>query len=190
VYADDNELWLSAGFEKDLPAQWRLEVEQGLRFKDQFTTYKNTYTEVFLSKKLEGGLRLLGSYRYSVYDDKERQRVSLGGLYKKAYPPYSLEYRTELQWKRGGAGKDVFRNRLTLERKVHKKIKPYVSAEIFHLLDGGLHGVDEYRLSAGLTWALRSHQALKVFYAFHEEDLTRSNSEKINVLGVNYEYEF
>ena len=53
---DDNEFWTSITFEKKLPLSFKIELEQELRFKDQLSTFKQTFSEVSVSYKVFKGL--------------------------------------------------------------------------------------------------------------------------------------
>ena len=54
--ADDTESWNSIGFETKLPYSIKLELEQGLRLKDQLSSFKQTFTELSISYKIIDGM--------------------------------------------------------------------------------------------------------------------------------------
>ncbi|SVB95043.1 uncharacterized protein METZ01_LOCUS247897, partial [marine metagenome] len=87
--ADDSESWTSVSFEKKLPNSLRLEFEQELRLDDQLSTFKQTFSELSLSYKVFDGLSFQIPYRYSTYENKIKQRLSIGGSYKYSFKPLS-----------------------------------------------------------------------------------------------------
>ena len=76
---DDNEFWTSITLEKKLPFSFKLKLEQELIFKDQLPTFKQAFSEVSVSYKVFKGLRIKIPYRYVIFEDKTKQRLSLGG---------------------------------------------------------------------------------------------------------------
>ena len=63
---DDNEFWTSITFEKNLPLSLKFELEQELRFKDQLSTFKQTFSEISVSYKVFKGQRIKIPYRYLI----------------------------------------------------------------------------------------------------------------------------
>ena len=94
---DDNEFWTSITLEKNLPLSLKLELEQELRFKDQLSTFKQTFSEISVSYKVFKGLRINVPYRYIIFEDKTKQRLSLGGSYKFSLKPISFKTRNKFQ---------------------------------------------------------------------------------------------
>jgi hypothetical protein len=46
--ADDNQLWTAIVLAKDLPGKFDLELNQEIRYKDNFSTFKKSITEIGL----------------------------------------------------------------------------------------------------------------------------------------------
>jgi hypothetical protein len=186
--ADDNELWTSVSFEKKLPYSLKLEFEQELRLEDQLSTFKQTFSELSLSFKVFDGLSLQVPYRYSAYENKIKQRLSIGGSYKYSFKPLSLKYRTRIQrtYEKNETPEDLIRNKCTIEYKLNKSIKPYVSGELSHSYDEDPVQLEEYRLSFGLTVDINKKNSIKIFYVFKKEDLTKPDPDEIGVFGLAY----
>ena len=187
---DDTHTWTSIGFEKNLPHSFSLEFEQELRIKDRLSTFSQTISEVSLSYKVIDGLNISIPYRYAVFDDKIKQRLSLGASYKYKFNPISLKCRTKLQ---RSFGKEkthgyLIRNKLIIVYKLRKKIEPYCSGELFHKFNKSNNELDEYRVSFGLAVDLPRKSSIKIFYIFKNEDLTKTNPDKINVFGLSYTF--
>ena len=187
---DDTHTWTSIGCEKKLPHSLSLEFEQELRIKDQLSTFSQTFSEVSLSYKVIDGLNISIPYRYAVFDDKIKQRLSLGASYKYNFNPISLKYRTKLQqsFEKEKTHEYLIRNKLIIVYKLRKRIEPYCSGELFHKFNKSNNELDEYRVSFGLAVDLPRKSSIKIFYIFKNEDLTRANPDKINVFGLSYTF--
>ena len=135
--ADDNESWTSIGFEKKLPYKLKLEFEQELRFKDQISTFKQTFSDISLSYKVFDGLRIQIPYRYIVYKDKIKQRLSFSGSYKYSFKPVDLKYRTKFQrtYEDKESTDDMIRYKFSIQYKLSKKVEA-LAAEKDRKLNG------------------------------------------------------
>jgi len=187
---DDTQAWTSIGFEKKLPHSLSLEFEQELRFKDQFSTFSQTFSEVSLSYKVFDGLNISIPYRYAVFDDKIKQRLSLGVSYRYSLKPISLKYRAKLQrsYEKDKIPEQLIRNKFILQYKLSKKIKPFFSGELFHQSNTNNNQLDEYRISFGIAVDLPWKSSIKIFYIFKKEDLTKTNPEKRNIFSLSYRF--
>ena len=187
---EDTQAWSSIGFEKNLPYSLSLEFEQEFRLKDQLTTFSQTFSEVSLSYKVIDGLNIGIPYRYTVFDDKTKQRLSLGVSYKYSIKPISLKYRAKLQrsYEKDKIPEQLIRNKFILQYKLSKKIEPFLSGELFHQSNTNNNQLDEYRVSFGLAVDLPRKSSIKIFYIFKNEDLTKTNPEKINVFSLSYRF--
>ena len=188
--ADDNESWTSIGFEKKLPYKLKLEFEQELRFKDQISTFKQTFSDISLSYKVFDGLRIQIPYRYIVYKDKIKQRLSFSGSYKYSFKPVDLKYRTKFQrtYEDKESTDDMIRNKFSIQYKLGKKVEPYISGELFHPYNGEPKQLDEYRISFGLTVDIMKKNSIKIFYIFKKEGLAKSDPYEVNVFGLAYSF--
>ena len=186
--ADDSESWTSVSFEKKLPNSLRLEFEQELRLDDQLSTFKQTFSELLLSYKVFDGLSFQIPYRYSTYENKIKQRLSIGGSYKYSFKPLSLKYRARIQrtYEDGEDSEDMIRNKCTVDYKMNKSIKPYISTEIFSPINEDPVQLEEYRMSFGLTVDIMKNNSIKIFYIFKKEDLAKIDPVEINVFGLAY----
>ncbi len=189
---DDNQSWTSIGFETKLPYSLKLEFEQELRLKDQLSTFNQTFSEVSLSYKVFDGLKIDIPYRYAIFEDKIKQRLSFSGSYKYSFKPISLKYRTKFQrtYEKEKTPEDLIRNKFTFEYKLSKKIEPYVSGELFHLFNTDNDQFDEYRVSFGFAVDLPRKKSIKIFYTYKKEDITKSSPDEINVFGVAYNFKW
>ena len=82
-YAEnDNQSWTKISFEKKLPYSLKLELMQGLRLKDQLSTFNLAFFEASLLYKSSNGLKISIPYRYTIFDDKTKHRLSFGVSYQ------------------------------------------------------------------------------------------------------------
>ena len=189
---DDNESWTSIGFERNLPFSLELEFEQELRLNNQLSTFKQTFSEVSISYEVFDGLKIQIPYRYAVFENKIKQRLSFGGSYKYSFKPVSLKYRTKFQRTNedGELPEELIRNKFTIEYKLGKKIEPYLSGELFHLYNTNHNQLDGFRVSFGFAVDLPRKNSIKIFYIYKKEDITKSSPDEINVFGLAYSFKW
>ena len=193
--ANDHQSWTKISLEKKIPFFLKLELAQGLRLKDQISTFNQAFFELSLSYKDSNGLRINIPYRYTIFEDKIKHRLSFGASYQYSIKPISLKYRIkfyslyengESLGKDGATLGDLIRSKFTIKYKSGKKTNPYISGELFHLLNTNNNPLDEYRASFGIEIDLPRKNSINIFYLFKKEDITRSSPDEINVFGLSY----
>ena len=198
LYGTDNhQSWSKVSLDKKIPFSLKLQLVQGLRFKDHVSTFNQAFFELSLSYKDSNGLRINIPYRYTIFEDKIKHRLSFGVSYQYSFKPVSLKYRIkyyrlyengEPLGEGGEALGDLIRNKFTIKYKSGKKTNPYISGEWFHLLNTDNNPLDEYRVSFGIEIDLPRKNSINIFYIFKKEDLSKSNPDKINVFGLSYTF--
>jgi len=193
--ADDHQSWTKVSLEKKIPYSLKLELSQGLRLKDQLSTFNQTFFEASLSYKDSNGLRINIPYRYTVFEDKIKHRLSFGASYQYSFKPVSLKYRIKFYrlYENGESlGENsvpfgnLIRNKFTIKYKSGKKINPYISGELFHILNTNNNPFDEYRASFGIEINLPRKNSINFFYIIKKEDITKSSPDEINIFGLSY----
>ena len=193
--ADDNQSWTKISFEKKIPYSLKLELAQSLRLKDKLSTFNQAFFEVSLSYKDSNGLRINIPYRYTIFEDKIKHRLSFGASYQYSFKPVSLKYRMKYYrlydngepiGEDGEALGDLIRSKFTIKYKSGKKTNPYISGELFHLLNTNNNPLDEYRASFGIEIDLPRKNSIIIFYILKKEDITKSSPDEINVFGLSY----
>ena len=196
-YAEsDNQSWTKISFEKKLPYSLKLELAQGLRLKDELSTLNLAFFEAALSYKKSNGLKISIPYRYTIFEDKIKHRLSLGVSYQYTFNPISLKSRIkyyrlyengESIGENGVALGDLIRNKFTIKYKLGKKISPYISGELFHLYNNTDNNpFDEYRGSFGMEVNLPGKNSINLFYIFKKEGIINLNPNEINIIGLHY----
>ena len=190
--ADDTESWSSIGFETKLPYSIELELDQGLRLKDQISSFKQTFTQVSVAYEIIDGMKIFVPIRYAIFEDKTKQRISAGGSYKYDLKPLSFKIRSKFQmtFEENEPSRELVRNKFSIDYKINKKFKSYISGEVFHLYDLDQYQYDEYRISTGMNMSIKKKRQLKISYTYKLEDLTRSNTNQINIFGIGYNFKF
>ena len=193
--AGDHQSWTKVSLEKKIPFSLKLELAQGLRLKDYVSTFNQAFFELSLSYKDSNGLRINIPYRYTVFEDKIKHRLSFGVSYQYSFKPVSLKYRIKYYrlYENGeplGEGGvtlgDLIRSKFTIKYKSGKKTNPYISGEWFHLLNTDNNPLDEYRASFGIEIDLPRKNSINFFYIFKEESIANSDQNVINVIGLSY----
>ena len=193
--ANDHQSWTKVSLEKKIPYSLKLELSQGLRLKDQLSTFNQTFFEASLSYKDSNGLRINIPYRYTVFEDKIKHRLSCGASYQYSFKPVSLKYRMKYYrlyengepiGEDGEALGNLIRSKFTIKYKSGKKTNPYISGELFHLLNTNNNPLDEYRASFGVEIDLTRKNSINFFYILKKQDITKSSPDEINVFGLSY----
>jgi len=193
--SDDHQSWTKVSFEKKIPFSLKLELAQGLRLKDYISTFNQAFFEVSLSYKDTNGLRINIPYRYTIFEDKIKHRLSFGASYQYSFKPVSLKYRIKFYrlyengeplGEDGLTLGDLIRSKFTIKYKTGKKTNPYISGELFHLLNTNNSPLNEYRVSFGIEIDLPRKNSINIFYMFKKEDITKSSPDEINVFGLSY----
>ena len=193
--ADDHQSWTKVSLEKKIPFSLKLELAQGLRLKEYVSTFNQAFFELSLSYKDSNGLRINIPYRYTVFENKIKHRLSVGASYQYSFKPVSLKYRIKYYrlYENGeplGEDEeilgDLVRSKFTIKYKTGKKTNPYISGELFHLLNTNNNPLDEYRASFGIEIDLPRKNLINFFYIFKKEDITKSSPEEISIFGLSY----
>ena len=193
--AGDHQSWTKVSLEKKIPFFLKLELAQGLRLKDYVSTFNQAFFELSLSYKDSNGLRINIPYRYTIFEDKIKHRLSFGASYQYSFKPVSIKYRIkyyklyengEPLGEDGEALGDLIRSKFTIKYKSGKKTNPYISGELFHLLNTNNNPLNEYRASFGIEIDLPRKNSINFFYILKNEDITKSSPFEINVFGLSY----
>ena len=176
---------ISYGF--NLPHSIKLDCEQSLRLTGQKLAFKQTFTELTLSKQIINDLKLFMPIRYAIFDDKIKNRISLGGIYKITIKPMKFKYKTRFQrtHEKSKSPDDLFRNKLYAHFKLSKKFEPFLSCEIFHPANSNNNVLNEYRLSFGTNLNLPRKKSLKLYYQYKVEDLNKKYPYENHIIGLS-----
>ena len=154
------------------------------------SSFKQTFTQVSIAYEIIDGMKIFVPIRYAIFEDKTKQRISAGGSYKYDLKPLSFKYRSKFQitFEENETSRELVRNKFSIDYKINKKLKSYISGEVFHLYDLDQYQYDEYRISTGMNVSIKKKRQLKIFYTYKLEDLTRSSTNQINIFGIGYNF--
>ena len=177
---------VSYGFK--LPYSLKLVCEQSLRLSGKEQSFKQTFTELTLSYKIIDDLSVIIPIRHAIFDDKVKNRISLGGAYKIGMKPFKIRFKTRFQktYEKNEDPDEVYRNKLYAYYKLSKKLEPFFSYEIFHPANSNNHSLNEYRFSLGTDFDLPRKRSLKLYYQFKAEDLNKKSPDEAHIIGLTF----
>ena len=158
--------------------------------KEQFSAFKQTHSELSIAYKLLDNLKIEIPYRYTLYKNKVKQRLSLSGFQKYKIMPFSLKHRVKYQWtfEEKKSTERLIRNKFYILYKFKKRVEPFISGEIFHFHQMEKYQFDELRLSLGLGIDFSKIQSLKISYTLKSEDLSKEKPDLINIFLITYSF--
>ncbi len=195
VHADsDTELWSEISARHKLDRRWRLSLTQGLRMSEAGSRFADSLTDVGMTVRAARWLRLGAGYRLAYKqkrnDDMElRHRLDFDARAKLRAGKLSGFYRLRLQRQyRPDGTLHSLRNRIGVEYAASRRVAPFASAELFHLLDGKGDGVEvgKFRLTMGTSYDWRS-RGLELFYRF-EQPVADDNDPVVHIVGLGYKF--
>ena len=190
--AINNQSWSSLNFKIDAPFSTKLNIEQSLRFEDNLSQFKQTFTEISISYKINDLMRIDIPYRYSIYKNKTKNRISIGSSIKLNKKKIGTKYRLKFQnIKESDKPIEItFRNKFTISYKVKKKIEPFIAYEIFNPYENRIRGIDETRISLGSQIKINKKRYIKFYYIHKKEDLLKAKNNSLYILGLDYSLSF
>ena len=184
--ADDFETRNTISYGFKLPYSLKLDCEQSLRLSGKEQSFKQTFTELTFSYKIIKDLSVIIPIRYAIFDDKVKNRISLGGLYKIRMKPFKVKFKTRFQrtHEKDKEPDELYRNKIYAHYKLNKKLEPFFSYEIFHPANSNDHSLNEYRFSLGTDFDLPRKRSLKLYYQFKVEDLNKKSPDEAHIVGL------
>ena len=185
---DDFESRNTISYQFKLPYSIKLDCEQSLRLTGKEQSFKQTFTELTLSYEIIDDLSVIIPIRHAIFDDKVKNRISLGGIYKIGMKPFKLKFKTRFQktHEKNEDPDEVYRNKLYAHYKLGKKLEPFLSYEVFHPANSNDNSLNEYRLSFGTDFDLPRKRSIKLYYQFKVEDLNKKNPDKAHIIGLTF----
>jgi len=188
IGADDFESrsTVSCGFK--LPYSLKLDCEQSLRLSGREQSFKQTFTELTLNYKIINDLSVIIPIRYAIFDDKVKNRISLGGSYKTGMKPFKVKFKTRFQrtHEKDKDPDELYRNKIYAHYRLNKKLEPFFSYEVFHPANSNDNSLNEYRFSLGTDFDLPRKRSLKLYYQYKVEDLDKKSPDKAHILGLTF----
>ncbi|HHG84377.1 MAG TPA: DUF2490 domain-containing protein [Bacteroidetes bacterium] len=195
----EDQQWFSATISQDV-RKFRWSLEQNVRMRYGFTITDNYFTAFGLRRKLNKRLVISANYRLgwknpginpAVY-----HRFNLDARLRKRWKKKDLEltWRPRIQVKFRPDKREVdrtwyIRNKLTLSRKLNKKMDLWGAAEIYTQLNEAYQGLnnDEWRAYLGLDIDVGKRKQLSLYYLYSKE-FNQTAPFQTHVLGLNFAY--
>ena len=162
----DIQLWTGASIEKTWGKDWTLSLKEELRLKQNIGEINNYFTEAALRYRINKNFALEGGYRYTrdkksdgSYENLTRYNLDL--RFRGRLDFITIDHRLRYQKEVEGFNlldmqsdyEKYVRNRIRISYTDLKKIKPYLSAELFQLFRPDYFAELEYiRVVAGIKY--------------------------------------
>ena len=189
---NDFHSWSSVNLELKIVPKLKLKLEQSLRFKSNFSEFNQTFSEFSLAYQLNDIFKISVPYRYAIYKEKTKHRLSISSSSKLDKSALSYKYRFKFQSIKQ-TDKDieyVLRNKVLFSYKINKKYRPFIFFEYLNPYESEILKVDEYRFSIGSQINLKNKKSCKIYYLFKREDLLKNEPENVNVICFDYNFGF
>ena len=186
--ADDFESRNTISYGFKLPYSIKLDCEQSLRLSGKEQSFKQTFTELTFKYEIIDDLTVIIPIRYAIFDDKVKNRISLGGVYKIGMKPIKIRFKTRYQstHEKDKDSDELYRNKIYAHYRLNKKFEPFFTYEVFHPANSNDNSLNEYRFSLGTDFDLPRKRSLKLYYQFKVEDLNKKSPDKVHILGLTF----
>lgn len=199
-------VWTSVSVEKAwLDGDLKLSGSMNMRMNENVTSVRSYFPEIGLQVKFWKLFRFGTEYRFNMgkadfggYTPKHRIATFL--TLKKNLNPLDASIRLQYQYGTDARirkpffqpiSDHTFRIKVKIGYDNWKKIKPYISNEVFY--DLGNHDLgrrfNKYRLNVGIDFKLAKRHYLKLAYIYNLE-INVTNPWREHVASVGYTYEF
>ena len=161
-----------------------------MRLSGKEQSFKQTFTELTLSYEIIDDLSVIIPIRHAIFDDKVKNRISLGGIYKIGMKPFKVKFKTRFQktHEKNEDPDEVYRNKLYAHYKLSKKLEPFLSYEVFHPANSNDNSLNEYRFSFGTDFDLPRKRSIKLYYQFKVEDLNKKSPDEAHIMGLTFSF--
>ena len=184
--ADDFESRNTISYGFKLPYSIKLDCEQSLRLSGKEQSFKQTFTELTFKYEIIDDLSVIIPIRYAIFDDKVKNRITLGGIYKIRMKPIKIRFKSRYQstHEKDKDPDELYRNKIYAHYRLNKKFEPFFTYEVFHPANSNDKLLNEYRFSLGTDFDLPRKRSLKLYYQFKVEDLNKKSPDKAHIMGL------
>ena len=191
VFADhDWEYWSKYAFEIAYSKKISFSLEPQFKFKENFQEFYYSKTYLGFSYKLSKSVTIKSYYAYKIKKDKTSWRAGnllyLDPILKFNFQDIDLSNR--FRWEYEFDKKElVYRNRLKLEKKFYRSIKPFIQEEIFYSFVD--RQFKENRFSVGCSMKVLNWANFSGEYMLNSKKLN-SSWQDVNVLVTQLSFLF
>ena len=188
--ADDFESRNTISYGFKLPYSIKLDCKQSLRLSGKEQSFKQTFTELTFKYEIIDDLSVIIPVRYAIFDDKVKNRISLGGIYKIRMKPIKISFKSRFQstHEKDKDPDELYRNKIYAHYRLNKKFEPFFTYEVFHPANSNDKLLNEYRFSLGTDFDLPRKRSLKLYYQFKVEDLNKKSPDKAHIMGLTFSF--
>lgn len=170
----DAELWKGIKLDWEIIDQLGVSVENHVRLKNNFSTFKSDVTEVSFESKLLKLVRLSSGYRFTLEPSANKHRVfydiSVRPEISSLNTQFNFRLRNQHEFQNAEQVEGTLRPRITIKYSKKKlKIEPLVGIEAFYQYDFKENEWNRYRLMFGFDYDLPRKATLDVLYIFQKE---------------------
>lgn len=199
----DLQLWTGIEVEKTFFNALTISLEEEIRFRKDISELNIVFTQLGIEYDINDNFALAGKMRYSwnkgsdlIYDNEGRYSLDL--KYKKQINTFSASYRLRYQNEAESVGpltnsfafERYLRQRIAINYTSLKRIRPTLSAEIFHQAEKPIFGsIDQVRILGGIRYKPKYIGQIKLEYGFSRE-LNTQIPATCFLIKVNYTYSF
>lgn len=198
---DDVGLWLGVTLQSNFTRQLEGSLTEQLRMSNDVTRINLLLSDIGLdynlNKKLKVGFhyRFINSNKENYYSVRHRFYADIAWKEKVKFISITLRERIQEQFadfissETGKIPEWVLRSKLTAKIDLDKKYSPYVSFEIFYLIDNvkAETGITDFRYETGINYEFNRIHSVNPFLLCQ---ITRSTNFIELIYGVSYTYSF
>ena len=195
---NDFQIWTSVNLGYSLNKKNEFNLEQSLRTFQNANTWSNVFTELSYTHKLNKHFFVGAIYRFSFKNRLDyyltAHRLSFVFKAKKKINDFGLNYRFIIQSEMLGIKqkqdwilpKWYNRHQFKLKYKISKKLKPYLSYEMYIALGEQFSPFNKYRITGGTTYNFNKKNSINIYYRYQNIHFFIPFNSYI--LGISYKY--
>ena len=198
---DDVGLWMGVTLQSKFARKLEGSLTEQLRLSNDITRINLLLSDLGLdysiNKKLKVGLhyRFINSNKDNYYSKRHRFYADITWKEKVKFISFTLRERIQEQFsdynssETGKIPEWVLRSKLTAKIDLDKKYSPYVSFEMFYLIDNAKEesGITDFRYETGINYEFNRIHSVNPFLLYQ---ITRSTNFIELIYGVSYSYSF
>lgn len=197
----DLESWSSASLNYSINSNWKVDLNQQLRLKDNSNTVDVYFTQLGVKYKFKYNISLGAGLRYMRENDTKGKiqgyenhlRWNTDINYKLPINRFSLKYRLRYQSKTElnvptAEARTNFRFKTGLSYDIKRsKLTPVLALEMFHNADSE-KDISKTRFTLGLSYVMKKAGEVVLFYGVENKRSDLSPKET-QIIGLKYEFD-
>lgn len=196
---DDIGAWFGVTVQGQLTRRLEASISEQIRFHHDVTEINGMLTDVgieySITNKLKAGVhyRFINSNRDNYYSKRHRVYIDVSWKEKIKFVTFSLRERIQEQFndyyssENGKIPTWTLRSKLSAKFDINKKYAPYLSTEVYYLLDNveEASGITRFRYETGISYDFNRIHSINPFILFQH---SRSTGFNDLIYGIMYSY--